>query len=186
VAKVATGSREQKVRAWRFEEISTYGLLGKAGFTSGEANDLLAALAAYGAIDEEYVTRAVGPRDRTYREVRLNELSWSLMRRQAPDFTMVFPHASKLVRSSPKAGGSLSEQGVPSDLFALLRDVRRQLADQKNVPAYVIAPDRTLKDMARVRPLTKGAMLGVHGMGKRRWELYGSHFLEAIRAYAAG
>jgi len=184
VAKVAVGSREQKVRAWRFEELSTYGILAKAGWSSGEVNDLLAALAEHGAIEESYVTRTVGERDRTYREVRLNELSWSLMRRQADAFQMVFPHARKLVRSAPKAGGSLAEQGVPSDLFALLRDVRRQLADQKNVPAYVIAPDKTLKDMARIRPLTKGAMLGVHGMGKRRWELYGSHFLEAIRTYA--
>jgi len=186
VAKTVTGSREQKVRQWGFESISTYGMLGREGWNSGEINDLLAALVDAGALTEGYVTRSIGGHERTYKEVRLNELSWQLMRRQADAFALRFPHARKLVRGGPKASDSLAAQGIPGDLFALLRDVRRQLADQKNLPAYVVAPDKTLKDMARTRPLTKRAMLEVHGMGPNRWKMYGSHFLEAIRQYAAG
>ena len=171
VAKTVTGSREQKVRRWGFEEVSTYGMLGREGWNSGEVNDVIAALVDAGGLEETYVTRTIGGHERTYREVRLNDLSWKLMRRQADGFTLRFPHARKLVRGRPDASASLAAQGVPGDLFALLRDVRRQLADQRNLPAYVVAPDKTLKDMARIRPLTKGAMMQVHGMGPTRWKM---------------
>jgi len=186
VAKTVTGSREQKVRKWGFQEVSTYGLLGRDGWSSGEVNDVIGALVDAGGLDETYVTRTVGGAERTYKEVRLNDLSWKLMRRQADAFVLRFPHARKLVRGAPRKEDSLAAQGVPGDLFAMLRDVRRQLADQRNLPAYVVAPDKTLKDMARTRPLTKRAMLEVHGMGPTRWKMYGSHFLEAIRLYATG
>ena len=51
--------------------------------------------------------------------------------------------------------------------MAMLREIRRQLADKYAVPAYVVAPNRTLEDMARVRPVTKRAMMSVHGWASR-------------------
>ena len=72
---------------------------------------------------------------------------------------------------------------VVARLLAMLRDVRRQLADARNVPAYVVAPNRTLEDMARVQPTTRKAMLEVHGMGPTRWQMYGQSFLDAIQLW---
>jgi ATP-dependent DNA helicase RecQ len=63
--------------------------------------------------------------------------------------------------------------------------VRTQLASEQAVPAYVVASNKTLDDMARLRPLTRKAMLGVHGMGEKRFQRYGAAFLTAIRDWAA-
>jgi superfamily II DNA helicase RecQ len=103
------------------------------------------------------------------------------MRRQADKFRVVFPHPQKLARKP--AGAASVPPGVPGDLLARLRDLRKQLADKRSVPAYVIAPNKTLEEMARLRPTTRGAMLEVHGMGESRWNLYGQAFLDIIVNY---
>ena len=130
----------------------------------------------------------IGGRERTYKQVRLTDLSWELMRNTASELVMVFPHAKKMLGKSAKGGrsGRTTPLDVPSDLLATLRDVRAQLSRSRDVPAYVVAPNKTLEDMARIRPTTKGAMLTVHGMGPTRFHLYGEAFLAAVRAYNQG
>ncbi|NCG20001.1 MAG: RecQ family ATP-dependent DNA helicase [Rhodobacterales bacterium] len=189
VANTATGSRTEKVLRWGFDKISTYGILtprdGGVIWTAGEVTDLIVCLAATGALEEVYSTRNMGGRERTYKTVKLSELGWSVMRRQAPDFQMVFPHAKKLVRNRRGSKGlsNAVASGVSGELLSILRDIRNQLAQSRDVPAYVIAPNKTLEDMARVLPTTKRAMLGVHGMGPTRCQLYGPAFMEAIREW---
>jgi ATP-dependent DNA helicase RecQ len=70
--------------------------------------------------------------------------------------------------------------------MAALRDIRSDLARKSDVPLYVIASNKTLEDMARLRPLTRRALLDVHGMGEKRVDQYGGAFLSAIREWAAG
>jgi ATP-dependent DNA helicase RecQ len=188
VARTATGSRDAKVLQWGFEQVSTYGLLGPRGndgrrapgraWTLGEVADLVAALVSAGALEERYVTREIRGRERTYKEIHLTERGWSVMRQEAADFRMVFPHAHKLTATREPGADALEE-----DLLAQLRDVRRQLSQADAVPAYVIAPNRTLEDMARLRPTTRKAMRQVHGMGPKRLEQYGGAFLEVVRAW---
>lgn len=70
---------------------------------------------------------------------------------------------------------------VDEQLFQALRVKRRQLAGQKNVPAYIIFGDRTLKDMARIKPVSKEEFLTVFGVGEEKLARYGEIFLEVIR-----
>ncbi len=188
IAKTAMGSREDKVVQFGFDTLSTWGILGPregerrpVAWTVGEIADLLQALADAGCVTADYVTRSIGGRERTYREVALTERGWGVVRREVNDLRLVFPHARKLER--PRVA-STSTPGVPGELLALLRDVRSQLAEQHAVPAYVIAPNRTLDEMAAVRPLTRRAMLTVHGMGEQRFARYGAPFLDALRAWS--
>jgi ATP-dependent DNA helicase RecQ len=183
VAKVATGSREKKVLQWGFEQLSTYGIMaqGSPSWTVAEVADLIGALIDAGALSADYNTRTVDGHQVTYKEIALTDLGWSVMRRQADDFRIVFPHPQKLARK--RAVATSVPSGVPGDLLARLRDLRKQLADKRSVPAYVIAPNKTLEEMARLRPTTRGAMLQVHGMGESRWNLYGQAFLDIIVNY---
>jgi ATP-dependent DNA helicase RecQ len=48
-------------------------------------------------------------------------------------------------------------------------------------PAYVVFADRTLREMARSRPVTSGALADVYGVGAAKMEEYGQEFLAAIR-----
>ncbi len=186
VAKTLVGSTEKKVRTWGFDRLSTWGLLAPKGgptWTSGEVIDLITALADAGCLEATYNTRKVGDRERTFKEVCITELGWSVLRREDNEIELVFPHASKLTRR--RGPIPASAKGVPGDLMALLRDVRKQIADRRNVPAYVVAPNKTLEDMARLRPASERALLSVHGMGPTRCSLYGRAFLDAIATYKA-
>ncbi|MEC9374523.1 MAG: HRDC domain-containing protein, partial [Planctomycetota bacterium] len=67
-------------------------------------------------------------------------------------------------------------------LFDQLRDLRRRIADERDIPPYVVFSDATLRDLIRVRPATLEQMLEVKGVGQRKLESFGSEFLEALAA----
>ena len=65
--------------------------------------------------------------------------------------------------------------------FDRLRALRKALADERGVPAYVIFSDRTLQDMAVRNPRTRDEFLAVHGVGQKKLDQYGALFLAALR-----
>ena len=67
-----------------------------------------------------------------------------------------------------------------NDLFEELRVLRRQLADERQVPAYVVFSDATLREMAQSRPSTQSEFLALSGVGAKKLETYGDVFLAAI------
>jgi ATP-dependent DNA helicase RecQ len=78
-----------------------------------------------------------------------------------------------------------SWEGVDGVLFERLRAVRLDLARSRGVPPYVIFHDVTLREMARLRPLSREALLTVRGVGARKASDVGDVFLAAIRAHQA-
>jgi ATP-dependent DNA helicase RecQ len=65
-------------------------------------------------------------------------------------------------------------------LFERLRALRKKLADERNVPAFVVFSDRALQDMAARRPRTRREFLDVYGVGQKKLEEYGDSFLAEI------
>ena len=84
-------------------------------------------------------------------------------------------------RAVPAAGASASAL-PPADaaLLEALKKLRRTLAAAKNVPAYVVFPDKTLLDMVHLKPQTRDQMAMVHGVGAAKLEQYGEAFLAAV------
>jgi ATP-dependent DNA helicase RecQ len=76
---------------------------------------------------------------------------------------------------------------APNDepLWEALRECRRQLAAEQNVPPYVIFHDATLKQMVAERPADLPAMLSISGIGQAKLARYGERFLEVLRANSA-
>ncbi|TVQ90425.1 MAG: ATP-dependent DNA helicase RecQ [Deltaproteobacteria bacterium] len=191
IARVATGSRDAKVLQWGFQHTSTYGLLGPRGnegkrapgraWTLGEAADLIGALAQAGALEESFVSREINGKLRTYKEYAVSPVGWRVMRQEESDFRMSFPHGSKLDQPESVAGAALAE-----DLLEQLRELRRALAQKHDVPAYVIASNATLDEIARLRPTTRKALQAVHGIGPTKLERYGSELLKVVRDYNVG
>ena len=68
-------------------------------------------------------------------------------------------------------------------LWDALRTRRLQLADDADVPPYVVFHDATLKEFVRLRPHSLDTMLAVHGVGKAKLERYGEAFLEVLAAH---
>lgn len=67
------------------------------------------------------------------------------------------------------------------ELLSRLKAVRRELARERKVPAYVIFNDATLMEMAAVRPQSEAQMLAISGVGPSKLERYGERFLEALQ-----
>jgi len=68
-----------------------------------------------------------------------------------------------------------------ADLWEHLRQLRRDIALSLEVPAYVIFHDKTLKEMAVERPITRAALLRIAGVGEKKADRYGDQFLETIQ-----
>jgi len=81
--------------------------------------------------------------------------------------------------SAPQPKIIAAGDGDP-DLLEALKTVRRKIADENSVPAYVVFSDKTLKDMAAKLPRTPEQFRQVHGVGEAKLEHYGSIFLRAI------
>ncbi|HVE39652.1 MAG TPA: ATP-dependent DNA helicase RecQ [Planctomycetota bacterium] len=82
----------------------------------------------------------------------------------------------------------IADGGTPlnadaKELFELLRTLRREIADENNVPAFMVFSDKTLRAMARQKPTTKSAMLQVHGVGFSKLESFGDRFMRAIKDF---
>jgi ATP-dependent DNA helicase RecQ len=99
------------------------------------------------------------------------------------------PRLSEATRGAKRRRVSRAEaeswSGVERGLYDSLRQLRRELAEAKGVPAYVILGDATLRDLARVRPSQPNTLLHVRGIGHRKAEAYGAPLLEAIARYCA-
>ena len=74
------------------------------------------------------------------------------------------------------AGGGPDDQ----DMFLKLKTLRKKLADQRNLPAYIVFSDATLHQMARFRPLTIQEMMAISGVGPKKLETYGEDFLRVL------
>jgi len=64
--------------------------------------------------------------------------------------------------------------------FERLRDIRKRLADERGVPAYIVFSDKVLWGMIERSPSTPEEMLEVSGVGPTKLERYGQVFLEAL------
>jgi ATP-dependent DNA helicase RecQ len=65
-------------------------------------------------------------------------------------------------------------------LFQRLRALRKRLADERGVPAYIVFNDRVLRAMCERRPTTDAELLEISGVGPKKLDRYGAAFLEAI------
>jgi ATP-dependent DNA helicase RecQ len=84
-------------------------------------------------------------------------------------------------RGSPsREDATLDLSEADEALFQHLRGLRATIARAEGIAAFMVFPDRTLIEMARVKPVDLYALRTVHGVGERKRDAYGSRFVEAI------
>jgi ATP-dependent DNA helicase RecQ len=91
----------------------------------------------------------------------------------------------KLANGARGKKSKIDEKDVDSELFEILRDLRKNLADDANLPPYIIFPDTTLKEMAVYYPGNLDALSGISGVGEVKLKKFGDTFLESIIDYCA-
>ena len=70
------------------------------------------------------------------------------------------------------------------DLFEALRGLRKQLADQEALPAYIVLSDKVLHLLSASRPTTIEEFGNISGIGEYKKKKYGKEFVELIRKYS--
>src|SRR6266545_1448299 len=175
VASVLRGHASEQVTGRGHHTLSTFGLLPEASVAEIRGYiEQMVGLDLLRLNGDEYPVLGV-----TSKGVELikNEYSYpglALARQRAPRKDA--PRARSRVEAE-------SWEGVDGALFERLRAVRLDIARSRGVPPYVIFHDVTLREMARLRPSSIGALLDVKGVGARKASDLGDLFLAAIRAH---
>ena len=121
-------------------------------------------------------------------------LRGGLIRRTQPHGSLVVTPEGEAVLDGDEFWGMLSESfgraasaqsalEYERDLFEQLRALRTKLAEEQEVPPYVIFHDRTLIEMAAYFPCTAEALGRIYGVGERKLEQYARYVLPVVRAY---
>jgi ATP-dependent DNA helicase RecQ len=130
--------------------------------------------------------------DPRYPVLRLTPQAWEILRGQRPVF--LAPPVGEAVTPSSRGTGRRQvphdgvSAAVPLDahasaLFQRLRALRRELADERNVPPYVIFSDATLREMAQMRPGSRTTFAQISGVGSQKLEAFATVFTRAIESY---
>jgi ATP-dependent DNA helicase RecQ len=114
---------------------------------------------------------------------RLTEKSWPVLKGAQPVRFRKDPQPLKVAKAARAVSSSVADIGEEGSqsLFETLRRLRLDIAQRLGVPPYVVFHDKTLKEMAVVKPSTPAALLGITGVGERKLEMYGDLFLRAIQ-----
>ena len=167
IVDILLGAKTERIRRWRHDELSTYALMK-------ESNRKTLANMLYQLIDDGLVERSGDERP----VLRLNQASREVLRGTRTVQLLQPKVKIKKTRHDEKSWAS-----VDTGLFEALRSLRRQLAEERGVPAYVLFNDATLRDMARLRPGSPAALRSIRGVGDRKLADLGQHFLETIVSY---
>jgi ATP-dependent DNA helicase RecQ len=167
-AGVLVGSREDRLLANHHDRLSTYGLLKDA--TRSAVRDWIEQLA-----EQECIAR-VGE----YGVLKVTDKGRLVLKGIEQPLLLEAPKK----KAAPKPVIEKdSWAGVDRELFELLRRLRRNLAQERAMPAYIVFSDATLRDLSRKRPRTLEEMLRVSGVGLKKLEQYGDPILSAIREH---
>jgi ATP-dependent DNA helicase RecQ len=180
VIDVLRGSENEKIVSRGHDGLSTYGIGAESSRDHWQS--LLRQL-----IHRGYLVQDIA----RYSALRLTEAARPLLR---GDETLVLavprtrvPTKKQRVRAA-REGRAAELAGMPVDeeLYEALRRLRKRLADEQGVPAYVVFSDAALAEMAARRPATYSELLEVNGVGKTKLERYGDVFLEVIAEHSSG
>ncbi len=165
---VLTGTDTEKVQRWSHDRLTTYGI-GK---------DL--SRPAWTAVGRELMRLGyVGIDEGEYPTLHITEAGMNVLRARAP-ITLTKPLDTPKAKRVTRREGDIECDEI---LFERLRTLRRSLADEKGVPAYIIFGDTTLRHMARYYPATVDAMEGIPGMGEKKRAEFGDTFATEIATF---
>jgi ATP-dependent DNA helicase RecQ len=174
VTDVLTGASTDRIHALEHDRCDAYRALGDV--TKREARGWVEQLLGQGLL-----ARSEGE----YPTVALTRRGAQVLRGETPagPLSRAARAARPSAREDPSRRGAPESRGAlpPADiLFEVLRRIRRELADERGVPPYVIFSDATLRELARLRPATPAALLAVKGVGAWKCEQFGARFIAAI------
>ena len=167
IIDVLTGSEQEKILRNGHHNLTVYGI-GKE-YTKVQWKQIPIQL-----LNKNYLTRDV-----EFGGLKLTPSAISVLFKKEK----VYGRVEAKVRSSTKR--LILKEEYDEELFEILRQKRRQIAEARNVPPYVIFSDRTLIEMAKELPQNEFQLSKISGIGEKKIKSYGSIFLILIKSYCA-
>ena len=168
---VVSGARTEKIRQWKHDSLSTYGIAADYS-----RSDLL-----YYARELVRIEAIRIVEDR-YGVVEVTARGIELLKSRSPiSLRVPMVNARLSAEKKRRQRESLGDVAYDTELFDRLRSWRREAAEKKRVPAYVIFSDATLRELAQERPQSLEALLNVSGIGEKKRTLYGDELLALLR-----
>lgn len=171
VIEVLRGSHSQRITSLGHDRLSTYGI-GRE-ISQDAWGSLIRQLIHLGYLEQDMGNYSVLRLTAKARPLLKGEESLSLAR----------PRVRIAAARQPAKRGSREKLVYDTALFQELRTLRKRLADEQQVPPFVIFGDATLMEMAAYRPLDAGELVRINGVGAHKLGRYGEQFLQVIRNF---
>src|SRR5699024_4430114 len=159
-SKVLKGSKDKRIREVGLTKLSTYGLL--SAYTERDITEWIHFLIA-----EQLLSIEEGQ----YPVLQLNQNSVDVLK------------GKQIVEMYTAPIPTTEDADYEESLFTNLRELRKQIADENNIPPYIVFSDATLKELSRYFPVTREDMLQIKGIGEKKFEQFGDVFLSAIQTW---
>jgi ATP-dependent DNA helicase RecQ len=165
IVDVLRGSKAEKVLRFGHQRLSTYGI----GMECSKNQWL--------KLSRQFINRGLLIQNAEFGSLKLTTNGWAVLKSQQT----VMGHLVE--EDTPSAVTPQYDTHYDRELFETLRKKRKVLADESNVPAYVIFSDKTLIEMATRYPQNRESLMDIHGVGDVKYEKYGQTFIDVIRDY---
>lgn len=171
VVEVLAGANTEKIRKWYHDQLTTYGI-GK-DMPREEWAALGRQLIRLGHIEATADS---------FQTLSLSKMGLATLMNRTP---VMLPRVSVAVKAGTSAGKVAKAGSIACDeaLFEELRSLRKQLANEREVPPYVVFGDASLRHMCREYPRTEQSFLAIPGVGTQKLADYGAAFMGAINQW---
>lgn len=170
IKNILVGSRSKEVLKFGHDQLSTYGI-GKE-FSRPEWKQLYRELMKQDIIVREF----------EHKSLKLTPKAVEILKGEQEVFGVIEEPQQKAQTGNTKS--EIESLDFNKNLFALLKEKRMNLAQQQEVPPYVIFADTSLIEMAYYCPKSKESFLQIHGVGRAKAEKYGTAFLDIITGFS--
>lgn len=172
VAAFLSGIKNSAIKSYKHNELELFGVGKEKDEKFWQAIIRQALIARFLSKDiENYGLLKVTERGQNYLKSPV-----SLM--LAEDHAYPDEDDDDLILNTQAKGGAADE-----NLFKILKDLRKKVAKQKQVPPFVVFQDPSLEDMATQYPITSDELQNISGVGAGKAKRYGKEFVEVIKSY---
>nr|WP_205945711.1 ATP-dependent DNA helicase RecQ [Erwinia sp. JH02] len=172
IVEILRGANNQRIRDMQHDKLPVYGIGREQSHEHWTS--VLRQLIHLGLVTQNIAMHSA---------LQLTEAARPTLRGEVPLMLAV----PRLVSIKPRNSSQKSYGGsYDRKLFAKLRKLRKSIADEANVPPYVVFNDATLIEMAEQMPLTASEMLSVNGVGHKKLERFGRPFMVMIKEHVDG
>lgn len=186
IVKILRGSKAQDLAWLNPEQMPTFGMLKDVN--EARVRDVLSQMATDGYLFIAEGRMPIVMFGARAAETAASDFHYEIKRVERKSASVSSRHGG--VASESASASAAMESYIPDDdeeaLFQKLRELRRTIAQEIGKPPYIVFSDKTLRDMARIKPITNAQFLAVNGVGQHKLDLYGKRFMEAVASFNAG